>query len=68
MNVQNFSIYASTYGSNNFANDETYTFFVGDYYRDFNCNAYKDRIYNGAAIIMDGPTTPGAAGKWSLME
>ena len=67
-NADGISIYASAYGSNNFANDETYTFSVGDYCRDFNCNTYKDDIYNGAAIIMDGPTTPGAAGKWSLME
>lgn len=68
-NADGISIYASTYGSNNFANDETYTFFVGDdYYRDFNCNAYKDRIYNGAAIKMDGPYTDGAASKWGAPD
>jgi hypothetical protein len=67
-NADGISIYASTYGSNNFANDETYTFFVGDYYRDFNCNAYKDRIYNGAAIKMDGPYTDGAESKWGEPE
>ena len=68
-NADGISIYASAYGSNNFANDETYTFYVGDdYYRDFNCNTYKDDIYNGAAIIMDGPYTDGAASKWSAQE
>ena len=64
-NTDGISIYASTYGSNNFANDETYIFSVGDYIREFNCNTYKDRIYNGAAIIMDGPTDATIdAGKW----
>ena len=64
-NADGISIYASTYGSNNFTNDETYIFSVGDYIREFNCNAYKNRIYNGAAIIMDGPTDATIdAGKW----
>lgn len=64
-NADGISIYASTYGSNNFANDDTYIFSVGDYIREFNCNDYKDRIYNGAAIIMDGPTDATIdAGKW----
>ena len=67
-NADGISIYASTYGSNNFANDETYIFSVGDYVREFNCNEYKSRIYNGAAIIMDGPYTDGAASKWGEPE
>ena len=69
-NADGISIYASVdAGLNNFTDDDTYTFFVGDdYYREFNCNTYKDDIYNGAAIKMDGPTTPGAEGKWSEQE
>jgi hypothetical protein len=69
-NDDGISIYASAFAAlNNFGAEDTYTFFVGDdYYREFNCNTYKDDIYNGAAIKMDGPTTPttpGAEGKWS---
>ena len=69
-NTDGISIYASVDAeTNEFADYETYTFYVGDdYYRDFNCNEYKSRIYNGAAIIMDGPYTDGAASKWGEPE
>ena len=65
-NADGISIYASPYaGLSEFEDYETYIFSVGDYIRDFNCNDYKDRIYNGAAIIMDGPTDATIdAGKW----
>ena len=66
-NADGISIYASPYAG--LGADDDYIFFVGDYCRNFNCNDYKDRIYNGAAIKMDGPTEATiAAGKWSLME
>ena len=69
-NTDGISIYASVDAeTNEFADYETYTFSVGDdYYRDFNCNEYKSSIYNGAAIIMDGPYTDGAASKWGEPE
>ena len=69
-NTDGISIYASVDPeTNEFGADETYTFMIGDdYYRDFNCNAYKSRIYNGAAIIMDGPYTDGAASKWGAPD
>lgn len=69
-NTDGISIYASVDAeTNEFADYETYTFYVGDdYYRDFNCNEYKSRIYNGAAIIMDGPYTDGAESKWGEPE
>ncbi|MBR4047776.1 MAG: hypothetical protein IKK07_04900 [Bacteroides sp.] len=65
-NADGISIYASPYaGLSEFADYDTYIFSVGDYIREFNCNDYKDRIYNGAAIIMDGPTDAAIdAGKW----
>lgn len=70
INPVGISIYASVDAeTNEFGADDTYTFFVGDdYYREFNCNTYKDDIYNGAAIIMDGPYTDGAASKWGEPE
>ena len=70
INPVGISIYASVDAeTNEFGADDTYTFFVGDdYYREFKCNDYKDRIYNGAAIIMDGPTTDGAASKWGAPD
>lgn len=66
-NADGISIYASVDAeANEFGAEETYTFYVGDdYIRHFNCNAYKDDIYNRAAIKMDGPYTDGAAEKWS---
>ena len=69
-NTDGISIYASVDAeTNEFDVHETYTFYVGDdYYRDFNCNEYKSRIYNGAAIIMDGPYTDGAETKWGAPE
>ena len=65
-NPVGISIYASPYaGLSEFEDYETYIFSVGDYIREFNCNDYKDRIYNGAAIIMDGPTDAAIeAEKW----
>ena len=67
-NTDGISIYASPYaGLNEFEDYETYIFQVDNYIREFNCNDYKDRIYNGAAIIMDGPTdATKAAGKWYI--
>ena len=65
-NADGISIYASPYAG--FGADDSYIFSVGDYSREFDCNAYKDDIYNGAAIIMNGPTTTGAEDKWSPME
>lgn len=69
-NPVGISIYASVdTETNEFGAEDTYTFFVGDdFYRDFNCNDYKDRIKNGAAIIMDGPYTDGAASKWGAPD
>lgn len=66
INPVGISIYASVdTETNEFADYEAYTFYVGDdYIRNFNCNEYKSRIYNRAAIIMDGPYTDGAASKW----
>ena len=66
-NADGISIYASVDAeANEFDDEDTYTFYVGDdYIRHFNCNAYKDDIYNRAAIKMDGPYTDGAAEKWS---
>ena len=66
-NDDGISIYASVDAeANEFDDDETYVFYVGDdYIRHFNYNAYKDDIYNRAAIKMDGPYTDGAAEKWS---
>ncbi len=67
-NADGISIYASPYaGLSEFEDYETYIFSVGDYIREFNCNEYKDRIENGAAIIMDGPTDATIdAGKWYM--
>ena len=41
---------------------------VNDDNRNFDCATYKTKISNGAAIIMDGPETSGADGKWAPAE
>ena len=71
INPVGISIYAAVDSSYEPDDDSDFIQFSVDdengyYVRNFSSyDTYKEEVTNGAAIIMDGPTTSGAEGKWS---